>query len=259
MRRTAWLPWLWGHVRWHDCAPPWERNPAPCTLCSGRHGASVQSRLLQCPVWNAIFMDHWVGWWGAMSQLATTWLSSTSESEHWKCVCLHIPKTLVDSLPLQEKPFLRKHVALFQFQALQGVRQLREQLVGPAPHTTSVSPLWLTPYTQPNSPPPLVTVPTAKQLREQVHAPWGIKPRREAKRPLQEPVDVETWIAQAMGAKDTDAVQHIQQRPALLTAMVQQAETKLIALVELHQILLEAYCSKTSTAWEDAQHCNVDG
>ena len=254
-RRTTWLPWLWGHARWHDCAAPWERNAVACPLCKKRHGTSVQCRLVQCDAWSDIFLDRWVSWWGSISLQATSWLASADEAQLWKCACLHIPKALVELLPPQEKPLLRRHVALFQFRALQGVQQLREQFVGPTPQSAAISPLWLTPYVRPKPAP--VAAPTAKQLREQVHAPWGIKPRRKIPNSVQQLIDIEAWITDAKQANDEEGVRHIHQRPTSGPHLKQQADMRMIALFETHNVFLETHSHRISEVWEAAYHVHT--
>ena len=253
-RRTTWLPWLWGHVRWHNCAAPWERNPANCTLCPKQHGASVQSRLIHCQAWNKTFLDCWISWWGALSSVASTWVASSS-LELWMCTCLHIPKSLVEQIPVQERAFLRRHISLFQFRALHGVQALRETLIGPTPTTATISPLWLSPYVPPQTKAP--PVPTAKLLRDEVHAPWGIKPRRTAPMKPVSTIDIDAWIRQAQNANDNNGVQHILLRRTSMAYLKQQADTHLVELLETYQTLLETHSHSASMLWESSKHALV--
>ena len=106
-----------------------------------------------------------------MAAVAARWLAQSSAQQQWMCACLQVPKTLLEALPPEEKALTRRHVGFFQLRALQGVQELRGQFVG-STVSSQVSPLWLTPYQGSKVVP---KQPTAKQLRQEVHAPWGIK------------------------------------------------------------------------------------
>jgi hypothetical protein len=248
LRRSSWVRWLWGQVRWPDCGAPWERHPSFCPHCPKLHGTSVQMRLAHCDLWKPTFFGAWVTWWGGLSQLASQWLSTATDMQLWTAVCLHIPLSLINSLPFQERPLLRRHVALFQFQAIQGVKHLMEKFLGPPiPDTSHISPIWLTPYIPPKPGP--TPLPTAKLLREYVHAPWGIRPRRKISLPPSTPLNVDEWLAHARRHQDTEAVQHILSRPVTIMLQKQQLQLRFIAILETFQVLLHAHAESVLYTW----------
>jgi hypothetical protein len=248
LRRSSWVRWLWGQARWPDCGAPWERNPSFCPHCPKLHGTSVQMRLAHCDLWKPAFFDAWVTWWGGLSQLASQWLSTATDIQLWSAVCLQIPLSLIDSLPFQERPLLRRHVALFQFQAIHGVKQLMEIFLGPAkPDTSHISPIWLTPYIPPKPGP--TPLPTAKLLREYVHAPWGIRPRRKITPPPSAPLNIDEWLAQAKLHQDLEAVQHILSRPVTIMLQKQQLQLRFIGILETFQVLLHAHAEVVLHTW----------
>ena len=256
MRRSTWLPWLWGHVRWQDYGAPWEKQASPCNLCTLNHGASVQSRLLYCGRWRRHFYDEWVKWWGPLAAQATVWLTSADETDLWMCACLHIPTTLLESIPIHEKRHIRKHVAFFQFRAIHGVQGLRNILTGVSP-VAQPSSLWLS--TKPAARPavPSSSTPTARQLRDYVHAPWGIKPRR--KEPTVLPTttvqaEITAWIEQATAAKDTDGVTFILNRTTTVSYLRSKAQSSYNELSQAHYDIMDAFCQEKTSLWEAAQH-----
>jgi hypothetical protein len=139
-------------------------------------------------------------------------------------------------------------VALFQLQAIHGVKQLMEKFLGPPiPDTSHISPIWLTPYIPPKpSPTPL---PTAKLLREYVHAPWGIRPRRKIAPLTTAPLNIDEWLTQAKLHQDLEAVQHILSRPAAIMLQKQQVQLRFIAILETFQVLLHAHAELVLHTW----------
>ena len=97
-RRAAWLPWLWGEVRWWGQGAPWEQIPTLCGSCGLRHGGSVQMCLAMCRAWST-FCTEWQTWWNDWTTYAKSWLSTTSDHEEWLCACLLIPLSLVEATP----------------------------------------------------------------------------------------------------------------------------------------------------------------
>ena len=41
-QRNAWVPWLWGQVRWWGIGAPWERLPTLCAAADSSTGALFQ-------------------------------------------------------------------------------------------------------------------------------------------------------------------------------------------------------------------------
>ena len=44
-RRSYWLQWLQGNVRWEGCGHPWSKDTAPCVVCGTTHRTTVHDRL----------------------------------------------------------------------------------------------------------------------------------------------------------------------------------------------------------------------
>ena len=122
-RRSTWLPWLWGQVRWWGQGASWERIPTMCGSCGLRHGSSMQMRLAHCPSW-AIFWTEWEKWWNDWATYAKNWLLTAPEHDRWLCARLLIPKSLLDTILQHERHRLCLVAGLFQFRAILGVQGL---------------------------------------------------------------------------------------------------------------------------------------
>jgi hypothetical protein len=72
----------------------------------------------------------------------------------------------------------------------------------------------------------------------------------------QQPVDVEAWAMEARKAKDEDGLQHILLR-AVSPHTKQQADERMIALMETHNDLMDTYATRVSDTWQEALHAHT--
>ena len=147
-----------------------------------------------------MFWTDWVTWWIDWSHHAQEWPRTAIHHERWLCARLLIPHTLVGIFPQQERQKFRSVVGLFQFRALQGVRELRRQLADPTPDL-GPSILWITRFTGTQYTPRE----TPQNLRDHVGAPTGTKKRKRITNDEAPIIDVDLWLHEARQANDDQA------------------------------------------------------
>ena len=183
--RSAWLPWLWGQVRWWGQGPPWERVPTVCRSCGLKHGSSVA------------LVGRFSGPGGRH------WLRTASEHDRWLCARLLIPHSLLDTIPRRERCRLRSVAGLFQFPAIQGVQGVRQKRAAPKPDLQP-SPLWITRFTAHH----YIPRETPQNLRNMVGAPTGQTRKHKRSTPHDQLIiGMDTWLQEARRANGLNAVQ----------------------------------------------------
>ena len=94
--------------------PPWEKTKIHCELCHDTHRGTPHARSVHCAAWRPVFLQEWVRMWGPLADITQPWLTTASPNDMNHISTLHIPQSLMHSVPSQRRDS-RYRVALHQY------------------------------------------------------------------------------------------------------------------------------------------------
>ena len=113
IRHQLWAQWVWGPIAWIGCDYPGTMTKVTCPLCGLKHPGSVQTRLIQCPMWRDHFKREYCAAWGDWEPIAQRWCSQVSEEDLNHAARLRIPTLFANAVPLEQRHQRRRRAAEF--------------------------------------------------------------------------------------------------------------------------------------------------